>query len=130
MYPPTGYGTGPGRPGPPPPQRRSPWTWVAIALAALLVLGVAAFTTAQLLGGEGKEVAVPTLAGRTQADAQRLLTEAGLTGDFTTVPSTAQQKGKVLSSDPAAGIRLKEGAPSPSTWAADRRRSPSRTTRG
>ncbi len=108
MYPPAGYGAGAGRSAPP-PQRRSPWTWVAIALAILLVLGLAAFTTAQLLGGEGREVAVPTLTGRTQADAERLLSEAGLVGDFTTSPSTAQQKGKVLRSDPAAGIRLKEG---------------------
>ena len=109
MYPASGYGgTANGRPAAPPPKRRSPWTWVAIALVSLLVLGVAAFTTVQLLGNEGREVQVPVLVGKTQADANRLLTEAGLRGDFSTVPSTAQQKGKVLSTDPAAGFGLKE----------------------
>ena len=108
MYPPTGYGgTAAGRPAPP-PKRRNPWTWVAIALVSLLVLGVAAFTTAQLLGNEGREVQVPALVGKTLADANRLLSEAGLKGDFSTVPSTAQRKGKVISTDPAAGFRLKE----------------------
>ena len=108
MYPAAGYGPATGRPVPP-PKRRSPWTWVAIALVSLLVLGLAAFTTVQLLGDEGREVAVPELVGRTQADADRLLSEAGLKGDFGTAPSTAQQRGKVLSSDPAAGFALKEG---------------------
>jgi serine/threonine-protein kinase len=109
MYPATGYGgMANGRHGPP-PKRRSPWTWVAIALASLLVLGIAAFTTAQLLGNEGREVQVPALVGKTQADANRLLSEAGLNGEYGTAPSTAQQKGKVLSTDPAAGFRLKEG---------------------
>jgi beta-lactam-binding protein with PASTA domain len=108
MYPATGYGGAAGGPVPP-PKRRSPWTWVAIALAGLVVLGLAAFTTARLLGNEGSEVQVPALVGKTQADANRLLTEAGLVGDFDTAPSTAQQKGKVIVSDPAAGFALKEG---------------------
>ncbi|MFL6128350.1 MAG: Stk1 family PASTA domain-containing Ser/Thr kinase [Mycobacteriales bacterium] len=103
-----GYGAADGRPAPP-RKRRSPWTWVAIALVSLLVLGLAAFVTAQLLGNETREVRVPALVGRTQADAARLLSEAGLTGEFGTAPSTAQQKGKVLSTDPAAGFLLKEG---------------------
>jgi serine/threonine-protein kinase len=108
MYPPTGYGgTAGGRPAPP-PKRRSPWTWVAIALVSLLVLGAAAFATVQLLGDEGREVQVPALVNRTEADAKRLLSEAGLRGDFSTVPSTAQRKGKVISTDPAAGFALKE----------------------
>ena len=109
MYPAAGYGTAAGR-GAPPPKRRSPWTWVAIAAACLLVLGLAAFTTVQLLGDGGREVEVPALVGKTQADANRLLAEANLVGEFGTAPSTAQQKGKVLSSDPEAGFRLKEGA--------------------
>jgi beta-lactam-binding protein with PASTA domain/predicted Ser/Thr protein kinase len=109
MYPPTGYGgTATGRRAAPPPKRRRPWTWVAIALVSLLVLGIAAFTTAQLLGNESREVEVPTLVGKTQADANRLLSEAGLRGEFSTAPSTAQKKGRVLSTEPAAGMGLKE----------------------
>jgi eukaryotic-like serine/threonine-protein kinase len=106
-YPAAGY-TGAGAPGAP-PKRRSPWTWVAIVLVSLLVLAAAAFTTAQLLRNETREVQVPALVGRTQADANRLLTEAGLEGDFSTVPSTAQQRGRVISTDPKAGFGLKEG---------------------
>ncbi len=90
-------------------QRRRPWGWVALIAAALLVLGLAAFLTSRYLGGEAQEIQVPKLAGLTEAQARSQLDSAGLVGDFGTGPSTAQQKGKVIGQDPAAGFLLKQG---------------------
>jgi beta-lactam-binding protein with PASTA domain/predicted Ser/Thr protein kinase len=92
-----------------PPRRRSPWFWVGIVGAVLLVLAAAAFG-AIALTGEGDEVAVPTLVGRNQADAERTLSEAGLKSTVSKIPSLGTEKNKVIRTDPAAGIRLKKGA--------------------
>jgi serine/threonine-protein kinase len=68
------------------------------------------FGIVQLLGNEGDEVTVPNVVGQTQAQATRTLQDAGLTPQFTTGVSTPQQKGQVVSTDPAAGFGLKKGA--------------------
>ena len=109
-YAPAGYGGQNGRAATPPPKKRSPWAWVALVVVALLVLGGAALVTTQLLGNEGKEVAVPRLVGQTEAAARTSLQNAGLNGDFTTVESEVEQKGKVISTDPEEGFSLKEGS--------------------
>jgi serine/threonine-protein kinase len=95
---------------PPPKKQRSPWFWVGIVTAAVLVLAAGTFGVVQLLGGDGNDTSVPSLIGQTQAQATRSLQDAGLTPDFTTGLSTPQQKGQVISSDPAAGFGLKKGA--------------------
>ncbi len=112
QYPVAGYGTRvTGRPPTAPPKKdRSPWFWVGIVAAALLVIAAGAFGMVQLLGGEGDEVTVPNVVGQTQAQASRTLQEAGLVPEFTTGVSTPQQKGQVVSTDPAAGFGLKKGA--------------------
>ncbi|HEX6755372.1 MAG TPA: Stk1 family PASTA domain-containing Ser/Thr kinase, partial [Mycobacteriales bacterium] len=104
-----GYG-GPngGRP-PAPARKRNPWGWIALIVVALLVLGLATFITTQLLGGESKEVAVPRLLGATENEARNQLRSAGLNGDFSRIPSPAQDAGKVVKQDPAAGFKLKQG---------------------
>ena len=79
MYPATGYGGTAGGRSAPPPKRRSPWTWVAIALVGLLVLGIAALHhRAAARQRERARCRCPALVGKTQADANRLLAEAGL----------------------------------------------------
>ena len=95
--------TGPARRG------RSPWFWVAVVTACLLLLGAATWGAIQLLGGEGDEVAVPRLIGLTQAEATRAMEAAGLTPDFSRAQSTPQQRDRVISTDPEAGFRLKQG---------------------
>ena len=108
---PAGYGTGATRPPTAPPKKdRSPWFWVGIIAAALLVIAAGTFGIVQLLGGEGDEVTVPNVVGQTQAQATRTLQDAGLTPQVTTGVSTPQQKGQVVSTDPAAGFGLKKGA--------------------
>jgi len=112
QYPAAGYGTRvTGRPPTAPPKKdRSPWFWVGIIAAALLVIAAGTFGIVQLLGGEGDEVTVPNVVGQTQAQATRTLQDAGLTPQITTGVSTPQQKGQVVSTDPAAGFGLKKGA--------------------
>jgi serine/threonine-protein kinase len=63
----------------------------------------------QLLGGSD-DVTVPNVVGQTQATADRTLRDAGLVPDFSNTSSTPQQKGQVISTDPAAGIGRKKGA--------------------
>jgi serine/threonine-protein kinase len=105
-----GYG-GPGGAGlgVPAATKRNPWGWVALVVVALIVLGAATFVTTQLLGGESKEVAVPLLLGSREPEARSALQAAGLNGDFSRVPSQAQDLDKVVSQDPAQGFKLKQG---------------------
>jgi eukaryotic-like serine/threonine-protein kinase len=113
QYPAAAYGgtRTTGRPPMAPPKKdRSPWFWVGIIAAALLVIAAGTFGIVQLLGGEGDEVTVPNVVGQTQAQATRTLQDAGLTPQITTGVSTPQQKGQVVSTDPAAGFGLKKGA--------------------
>ncbi|MGY1807572.1 Stk1 family PASTA domain-containing Ser/Thr kinase [Blastococcus sp. SYSU D00669] len=88
---------------------------VAIVAAAVVLIGgaVALFL---LLGGDDEQppatqqVAVPNVVNLAQADAESQITGAGLVvGDVTTAPSTAEQAGQVLSTDPAAGASVDEG---------------------
>jgi serine/threonine-protein kinase len=110
QYPAAGYGATSRPPTAPPKKDRSPWFWVGIIAAALLVIAAGTFGIVQLLGGEGDEVTVPNVVGQTQAQATRTLQDAGLTPQITTGVSTPQQKGQVVSTDPAAGFGLKKGA--------------------
>jgi beta-lactam-binding protein with PASTA domain/predicted Ser/Thr protein kinase len=106
----TGYGTRvTGRPPTTPKKDRSPWFWAGIIAAALLVIAAGTFGVVQLLGGDGDDVSVPNVVGQTQAQAKRTLEDAGLVPEFTTGVSTPQQKGQVISTDPAAGFGLKRG---------------------
>ena len=67
------------------------------------MIAAGTFGIVQLLGGEGDEVTVPNVVGQTQAQATRTLQDAGLMPQITTGVSTPQQKGQVISTDPAAG---------------------------
>jgi eukaryotic-like serine/threonine-protein kinase len=98
-----------GRPGPPPATQRSPWFWVGIAAVCLLVLAGAAFATIKLVGSSN-DVTVPTTVGQTQAEATSRLQDAGLVPTVSSIASTPQQKGQVVSTDPGAGATLKRGS--------------------
>ncbi len=98
-----------GRPAPSPEKKRSPWFWVGIAAVCLLVLAGATFATIKLVGG-GNDVTVPSIVGQTQAEATKRVQDAGLVPAVSSTASTPQQKGQVISTDPAAGISLKRGS--------------------
>jgi serine/threonine-protein kinase len=94
-----------------PPRRR----WPAFLLLALAIIGVfaASVLVGRMLfaGNETQTVAVPNLRGLTKAQAQAQLTEVGLAlGTETQREDANVPAGRILTQDPAAGVRLEEGS--------------------
>ncbi|MDO3683808.1 Stk1 family PASTA domain-containing Ser/Thr kinase [Micromonospora sp. C28ISP2-4] len=92
------------------PGKRKSSSWVIAAFAALGVLAVIALGTALWLNQAGNEkVSVPQLVGRSQAEAQAALTQAGLRfteGD--PVQNTTCEKGSVVDQSPSFGQRVEK----------------------
>ena len=93
-------------------QRRKRRNVIAAVVAGLLVLaGVLALVIALNSGEEAPppvaQVPVPEVVGELEADARTALTEAGLrVGTVTPGASSAEDEGRVLSSDPAPGTQV------------------------
>jgi eukaryotic-like serine/threonine-protein kinase len=86
---------------------------IGIVAAVVVVLGLIGFVAYQVLSGPAapKTVAVPTVAGQTQQDAQNAIIAAGFTvGKVTQQQSSLADKGKVLATDPTAGTTLVQRA--------------------
>jgi eukaryotic-like serine/threonine-protein kinase len=87
-----------------------------ILLSVLGVLLVGGIVAAVLLlrGNEApaaQRVDVPQLVGQDERAARQLLEQAGLkVGEVTTQDSSAEQKGKVVNSDPASGRSVEQGS--------------------
>ena len=87
---------------------------IVVALAVLLLGG--AIAAAIALSGDDEppptaQVAVPTLAGQTEAAARTAIEGAGLTvGEVTVEASTTVAEGSVIESDPSAGAQVDEGS--------------------
>ncbi|WP_435232926.1 Stk1 family PASTA domain-containing Ser/Thr kinase [Micromonospora aurantiaca (nom. illeg.)] len=92
------------------PGKRKSSSWVIAAFATLGVLAVIALGTALWLNQAGNEkVSVPQLVGRSQAEAQAALTQAGLrftAGD--PVQNTTCEKGSVVDQSPSFGQRVEK----------------------
>ena len=92
---------------------------IALVVAGLVLLGGAiAIALALSAGGDGDrtppstQVTVPDLVGLSQDEAAAAITRAGLTvGTITRETSTADQKDKVLSSDPTPGAEADPKSP-------------------
>jgi len=84
------------------PARRKRPVWPWILLAVLLIAGGLGVAWAMgLLGSQG--VPVPDLAGKTQPEAELLITEAGFkVGEVTEQPSAEIEKGLIMSQSPIA----------------------------
>ncbi|GGR68200.1 putative serine/threonine-protein kinase [Micromonospora fulviviridis] len=93
-------------------RKRKSSAWVIATFAALGVLAVIALATALWLNQTGAEkVSVPQLQGRTQADAQAALTQAGLrftAGD--PVQNATCDKGTVVGQNPPSGQRVEKNS--------------------
>lgn len=88
------------------PKKSSAWIWVVIALLAL-ALGVIAY----FLFAGGKQVPVPDLTGKAQADAVKTLQDAGLKlGSVEPTESSDYDEGAVASQTPAPGTEVREGS--------------------
>ncbi|MFC0100791.1 Stk1 family PASTA domain-containing Ser/Thr kinase [Micromonospora marina] len=92
------------------PGKRKSSSWVIASFAALGVLAVIALGTALWLNQAGNEkVSVPQLVGRTQAEAQAALTQAGLRfTDGDPVQNTTCEKGSVVDQSPSFGQRVEK----------------------
>lgn len=92
------------------PGKRKSSSWVIAAFAALGVLAVIALGTALWLNQAGNEkVSVPQVVGRSQAEAQAALTQAGLrftAGD--PVQNTTCERGSVVDQSPSFGQRVEK----------------------
>ena len=97
-------------PMPPPPKKRSRTPLIA-AIIALLVLGGGA--AAYFVGGVGKtaQVVVPSVAGKSEADAITALEAQGFTvGTSERASSPTVPEGSVISTDPAEGTKADKGS--------------------
>jgi len=90
-------------------ERRRPWLmWVLIGIAVLAVAGIIALIIAQ--GNKNQTpttVAVPTVAGLTEDQAKKAITDADLQYQRTEAASD-KPKGEAISSDPAAGTQVEK----------------------
>jgi serine/threonine-protein kinase len=98
--------------------RKRKRNWVIALVVALVVLVGGGVALALSLGGGDDapppvaQVDVPQLVGLTQEQAQAEITAAGLTvGTISQETSTEEQRGTVLSSDPAPGTKADPDAP-------------------
>ncbi|MET8301173.1 Stk1 family PASTA domain-containing Ser/Thr kinase [Micromonospora sp. NPDC005211] len=92
------------------PGKRKSSSWVIAALAAIGVLSVIALGTVLWLNQSGAEkVSVPQLVGRSQAEAQAALTQAGLRfKPGAPVQNTTCEKGSVVDQSPSFGQRVEK----------------------
>ena len=60
-------------------------------------------------GKEEKTVMVPNVVGMSEDEAQKMLDDAKLVVDSTAVYDSSVEEGKVISTDPASGVEVKEG---------------------
>jgi beta-lactam-binding protein with PASTA domain/predicted Ser/Thr protein kinase len=107
-----GYPTQYGTRGPEAPQRRRTWGWVALGVAVLLVFVLAAFVTSKMLSNNADTAAtvgVPSLTGKTRAQADAALAQAKLKGNYVPTVSSPDQNGRVLDTNPAEGAKVKPG---------------------
>ena len=95
----------PGEPWEPVEESRSRWWLWLLALLVIAALAVGAFV---LLGG--KRVDVPSVVGKTSREAADTLHARGLEVAFVNEVSDKVPRGEVISQDPGAGSRVKEGS--------------------
>lgn len=92
-------------------RRRRASGWVIATLTALGVLAVVALTAGLILANQPKEIAVPNLMGKTEAEAKALITGAGLTPKIGEPILNGECKvNTVVEQEPAQGREVSEKA--------------------
>ena len=89
-----------------PPRRR--WPWIVVIVLLLLVIAAAAFGLVRAMNGGGGE-AVPNVVGKTQAEAQSALEQAGFKVGVQQEFSDKYDKGVVTRQTPVADTKLRKG---------------------
>ena len=91
------------------PKKKRKTLVVVSVLVGLLAIGIAAAVYMVLNSGP-KQVAVPNVVGALQAAAEATLKEQGFETKVETVESEDTSKGKVVDTDPKAGVQAKTGS--------------------
>lgn len=84
------------------------WSGIVLMVAILGVAGILSALTAMRFAIRGREVTVPSLSGKTEAEAEKLLSENGLALKVTSKrfnPSTPE--GRIIEQIPVSGTHLK-----------------------
>src|SRR3954464_227497 len=98
-------------PAPPQPNRESQfsrWSSITLMVAILCVAGILSALTAMRFAIRGREVVVPSLAGKTEAEARAILQSNGLLFRVSSSQFSAKvPEGQVLDQNPPSGTRIK-----------------------
>ncbi len=91
-------------------ERRRPWLmWVLIGIAVLAVAGIIALLVANANRNQTPTtVAVPTVAGLTEEQAKKAISDADLIYQRTEAADATVPKGSAVSSDPTAGTQVEK----------------------
>jgi serine/threonine-protein kinase len=91
----------------PPRQRTS--IYIGILVVLLVILGGLLYLLSRELGvGNNAEIAMPTVIGKTESEANAILRDAGLRVTKKEVPDEANVAGKVIDQDPGPGLKVKK----------------------
>src|SRR4051812_41315927 len=86
----------------------SRWSGIVLMVAILAVAGILSALTAMRFAIRGREVAVPSLVGKTEDEAQKMLGDVGLVLKVSSKRFTNDvAEGHVVDQIPASGTRLK-----------------------
>src|SRR5439155_1781414 len=86
----------------------SRWSGIVLMVAILFVAGILSALTAMRFAIRGREVVVPTLIGKTEAEAKKLLEDKGLVLKVSSKRfSDSIPEGKIVDQIPAIGTHLK-----------------------
>ncbi|MEA2687267.1 MAG: eukaryotic-like serine/threonine-protein kinase, partial [Actinomycetota bacterium] len=93
------------------PPRQRTGIYIGILVTLLVILGGLLYLLSRELGvGGNAEIAMPTVIGKTQAEAEAILRDAGLSFTKQEVPDEANEAGKVVDQDPDPGVQVKKSA--------------------
>src|SRR6188474_2181426 len=85
------------------------WSGIVLMVAILVVAGILSALTAMRFAIRGREVVVPSLTGKTEAEAQALLQQQGLVLKVSSKRFSADiPEGRIVEQIPAIGTRLKQ----------------------
>ncbi|MQA14824.1 MAG: Stk1 family PASTA domain-containing Ser/Thr kinase [Pseudonocardiaceae bacterium] len=93
------------------PERRSRrGIWVLAAVVAAAIIAFLLFVFTDLFGSGQPQVAVPNVTGQPVQVAKQELNASGLQTRQVSVPSTPEQRGRVIETQPPAGAEVDEGS--------------------
>src|SRR5688572_7629379 len=93
---------------PEPESRVSRWSGIVLMVAILFVAGILSAMTAMRFAIRGREVVVPEVVGKTQEEAEKLLSDSGLVLKVSSKRfSSDVPEGQIIDQNPPDGTRLK-----------------------